>query len=87
MPINNCSWYQIRPKILSLYCSYFFQIHIFSREGNQVQVLLDKEKGIENPTRVRVDEEGKRLLVINKGGDEIRTYKLQTVCQVTLTRT
>ena len=65
----------------------FFQIYIFSPEGKQVQVLLDKEKGIENPTRVRVDEEGKRLLVINKDGNEIRTYKVQTVGQKSCSQT
>ena len=43
-------------------------------------MLLDREKGIENPTKVHVDKEGKKLLVINKAGDEIRTYKLQKVC-------
>ena len=49
-----------------------------------MEILVDEEKGIKNPTRVRVDKEGKRLAVINKGGNEIRTYELHMVnkCQI-----
>ena len=50
-----------------------------SSDGRDLQVLLDKERGIHNPTRVRVDKEGKKLVVINKDGDEIRNYRLNTV--------
>ena len=50
-----------------------------SSDGMDLQILLDREKGIHNPTRVHVDKEGERLVVINKDGDEIRKYKLNTV--------
>ena len=42
-----------------------------------MQVLLDKEAGIHNPTRVRVNEEGKRLVVINRDGFEIMNYDIK----------
>ena len=50
-----------------------------SSDGMDLQILLDREKGIHNPTRVHVDKEGERLVVINKDGDEIRNYRLNTV--------
>ena len=50
-----------------------------SSDGRDIQVLLDKDRGIHNPTRLHVDKEGKRLVVINQDGDEIRNYSLITV--------
>ena len=47
-----------------------------SKNGRHVQVLLDKDKEIEKPTHVRVDEDGKQLVVINKDGTEIMNYEL-----------
>ena len=53
------------------------QIHAVSTAGNILKVLLDKEHGIENPKMVRVDKEGQRLVLINKGGAEIRNYVIK----------
>ena len=47
-----------------------------SEKGKRIQVLLDKEREIQKPKQVRVDEEGKKLVVINKDGAEIRNYEL-----------
>ena len=38
---------------------------------------LSRESGIKNPTMVRVDKEGQRLVVINRDGVEIRNYMIK----------
>ena len=47
-----------------------------SKNGKHLQVLLDKDKEIRKMTQVRVDEDGKQLVVINKDGTEIMNYEL-----------
>ena len=58
---------------------FAWQIYTISNDGKNVDVVLDREKGIRAPTRVRVDDEGKRLAIINRDGSEIRNYKINTV--------
>ena len=60
----------------------YFQIYVVSRDGRNLQILLDKERGIDNPTNVRVDKKGENIVVINKDGKEIRNYKLIVVCKI-----
>ena len=60
------------------YLSYF-QIYTLARNDTSLQVLLDDTKAIRKPTRVHVDQVGKRLVVINKDGTEIRHYNLHVV--------
>ena len=57
------------------YLSYF-QIYTLARNDTS---LLDDTKAIRKPTRVHVDQVGKRLVVINKDGTEIRHYNLHAV--------
>ena len=44
-----------------------------------MQVALNRTDGTEGPVRVRVDEHGRRLLVLNKGGRQIRNYTISLV--------
>ena len=48
--------------------------------AKNIDVLLDREKGIRSPTQVRVDDDGKSFAIIHKeDGSEIRNYKLNMV--------
>ena len=58
------------------------QIYIISNDGNNIEVLLDNGKGIRAPTRVCVDDEGARLVIINRDGVEIRNYKINMVISI-----
>ena len=40
---------------------------------------MSEREEIDNPVKVRVDEDGRRLMVINKGGHEIRIYLIPVV--------
>ena len=38
-----------------------------------------QQEGIQRPTKIRTDKNGKWLVVIQKDGDEIRNYKIKDV--------
>ena len=44
--------------------------------GTNLRTLLTADQEIVKPTRVRIDSAGKRFIVINKAGVELRNYKL-----------
>ena len=54
----------------------FLQIWRLTKDGTDIQVLLNKRNGIDRPKFLHSDKEGKRLVVINKAGDEIRNYNV-----------
>ena len=68
---------------IAIHVLVFAQIYIVSCDGQKTEFILDKKQGIQNPTSVHVDKEGKRLLVINRDGDEIRHYKILEVTKPT----
>ena len=58
---------------------------LLSLWGGQRRGGVDQQdKGIRRPTKVRVDREGRRLIVINKDEREIRIYNLTSVSLVTV---
>ena len=61
---------------------FTFQIWRVSQDGTNIQVLLDKEDGINRPRFLRSDKNGEQLTVINEFGYEIRNYNIYKVIYV-----
>ena len=57
---------------------FLLQVYTSSGHGTTAEIILDKEN-ITCPTKVHVNKDGNRLIVISKRGTRIGNYKLYAV--------